>query len=224
MTVTVFPLALAVGLTALAALFVSRMILARRLAESRATYAGELAAAQALARDAQHRLGVLESELAASQERLTSLREEHAALTRDYRWLGEETARHREAVGSTKDLLDRADRQLRESFQALAAEALHRSQGAFLDLARTSFHGMHKEASAEMQTRQVAIDSMVQPIADSLRKVDARLDEAERERLRSFTQLMEQVTSLGTTAQTLARALTKRARAGGDRSAGKAVQ
>ena len=204
---TVFQLALAVGLTALAGLFVSRMILARRLAESRATYAGELAASQALARDAQHRLGALESELAASQERLTSLRAEHAALTQDYRWLGEEAARQREAVGSTKEVLDRADRQLRESFQALAAEALHRSQGAFLDLARTSFQGLHKEASAEMQTRQQAIDTMVRPIADTLRKVDARLDDAERERLRSFTQLMEQVTTLGATAQTLARAL-----------------
>jgi DNA recombination protein RmuC len=58
-----------------------------------------------------------------------------------------------------------------------------------------------------MDTRQLAFDSLVQPITDALKKVDTRLDEAERDRLQTSARLMEQVASLGTTAQTLARAL-----------------
>jgi DNA recombination protein RmuC len=181
--------ALAAGLTALAAFLVSRIVIARRVAESRAAVAGELAAAQALAQHTQQRLDLLETDLADRQERLASLRAEYAALKQDHHWLGDEGARQR------------------ETFQALAAEVLQRNQRAFLDLARTSFEGMQKDAAHQMDARHQALDTLVRPITDTLQKVDTRLDEAERERLQASARLMEQVTALGTTAQTLARAL-----------------
>src|SRR5688500_9850613 len=55
---------------------------------------------------------------------------------------------------STRELFDRADQRLRDTFQALASEALKDNRSSFLDLARTSF-----------ATYQ-------QPIAETLRKVD----------------------------------------------------
>jgi DNA recombination protein RmuC len=198
---------LAAALSALIAVLIARVVFQRRLVESRAALAGDLAAAQALAREAQQRLSLLEADLADRQERFAALRAEYAALKQDHHWLGEEITRQRQALGSTQEMIDHADRRLREAFQSLAAEALHRSQGAFLDLARTSFEGLHKEASLQMDTRQLAFDSLVQPITDALKKVDTRLDEAERDRLQTSARLMEQVASLGTTAQTLARAL-----------------
>ena len=56
----------------------------------------------------------------------------------------QEAERERQALGATKDLLDKAERQLREAFQALAAEALHANQGAFLDLAKATFDGLQE--------------------------------------------------------------------------------
>ena len=194
-------------LSALITSLVARLVQARRLAEVRASLAADLAAAQALAHDAQQRLGGLESELADRHEQIALVRAEHAALKQDNRWLGEEVARHQHALGSTQELLDKADRRLRDAFQSLAAEALNSNRGAFLDLAKASFDGLQKEATVEMEHRYKAIDTLVRPIADTLQKMDGRLDEAERERLQAFTRLMEQVTALGSTAQTLARAL-----------------
>ena len=77
----------------------------------------------------------------------------------------------------------------RESFQALAADALKDNRAAFRALAKTSFAGFH------------------QPIADTLKKVDQRLNEAERDRVTAYAKLAEQVAALGTTTSTLSRAL-----------------
>ena len=86
-------------------------------------------------------------------------------------------------------LIDKADARLRDTFQSLAADALNDNRAAFLDLAKTSFAGFQ------------------QPIADTLKKVDQRLTEAERDRVAAYSRLTEQVAALGATTNTLSKAL-----------------
>src|SRR5215208_6362541 len=114
---------------------------------------------------------------------------ELAAAVQDNKWLREEVDRHKQATGSTQDLLDKAQQALRDTFQSLAAQALKDNRSSFLDLARTSFEGYQ------------------QPITDTLKKVDLRLSQAERERLEAYSRLSEQIIALGSTATTLSRAL-----------------
>jgi DNA recombination protein RmuC len=204
---TLLTVALIVVATALATGLFGWAVHLRRLAEARANTAAELATAQALAQEAQRRLKALEADLVDRQNQLTAIRAEHAALKQDHHWLGEEVARHRSSVESTRELFDSADRRLRDTFQSLAAEALHTNRGTFLELARASFEGLHKEASLQMDTRQQAFDHLMLPIADALKKVDVRMDEVERERLQTFSRLTEQVAALSSTTHTLARAL-----------------
>jgi DNA recombination protein RmuC len=198
---------LVVAVTAAVTFLVTRIAAARRLAEARAALAGELAAARALADDAQQRLDAMQDDLAERQTQLMALTREHAALKQDHHWLGEEIARQRQALDSTQQLLNAAEQKFRDTFQSLAAEALNSNRSAFLDLARTSFDGFQKEAALQMEHRHKAIDTLVQPIAETLKRVDGRMEDAERERLQTFTRLMEQVNNLGSTADTLARAL-----------------
>ena len=112
-----------------------------------------------------------------------------AAARQDNKWLTEEVARQKEALGATEALLDKADQKLRDAFQSLAAEALKDNRTAFLDLAKTSFAGFQ------------------QPITETLKNVDLRLAEAERERVAAYARLAEQVAALGTTTNMLSRAL-----------------
>jgi len=88
-----------------------------------------------------------------------------------------------------EQLLEKAEAKLRDAFQSLAADALKDNRAAFLDLAKTSFAGFQ------------------QPIADTLKRVDAKLTEVERDRIASYTKLTEQVARLDVTAGTLSRAL-----------------
>ena len=132
---------------------------------------------------------------------------ELAAAKQDNTWLRQEVARQAESFQSAQTLKENAERTLRDAFQSLAAEALHTNRGAFLDLAKTAFDGFRNEAAVQMDSRQKALDGLVQPIADTLKKVDARLSETERERQHAYTQLTEQVSLLGATTHTLSKAL-----------------
>jgi DNA recombination protein RmuC len=76
-----------------------------------------------------------------------------------------------------------------------------------VDLARSSLESLQKDAAAQLQARQTAIDTLVRPMAETLKKVETRLSDAERERIEAFARLTSQVTSLGAAAQTLSRAL-----------------
>jgi DNA recombination protein RmuC len=112
-----------------------------------------------------------------------------AALEQDNKWLREEADRHQRALGSTQALLDKADARLRDSFESLAAAALKDNRASFFELAKTSFEGYQR------------------PIAETLNRVDARLGEAERDRLASYSRLSEQIAALGTAANSLSRAM-----------------
>ena len=114
---------------------------------------------------------------------------ELAAAKQDLKWVREDAERKAQALDSAQSLLDKTEQRLRDTFQALAADALKDNRASFLDLARTSFEGYQ------------------QPIAESLSRVDQRLKEAERERVEAYSRLSEQVVALGSTANTLSRAL-----------------
>jgi len=203
---TIYTVAAAIAAAAVAVL-IMRTRTARLLAEARAGAAAALATAEAVAREAQHQAEETRVELAERREQVALARAAEAALRQDNHWLGVELAREREALGSHRELLDKADQHLREAFQSLAADALNSNRSAFLDLARASLEGWQKEATLQIESRHKALDTLVQPITDTLRKVEVRLEESERERLQSSTRLMEQITALGSTAQTLSRAL-----------------
>jgi DNA recombination protein RmuC len=94
-----------------------------------------------------------------------------------------------ELAASQQALLEKADQRLRDTFQALAAQALNDNRASFFDLAKTSF------------------ETYRQPIADTLKRVDERLGDAERERIESYARLSEQIVALGSSANMLAHAL-----------------
>ena len=62
-----------------------------------------------------------------------------AFLLARIRSLRDEVDRQKQATGSAQAVADRADQKLRETFQALAAEALKDNRSSFFDLAKTSF-------------------------------------------------------------------------------------
>lgn len=94
-----------------------------------------------------------------------------------------------ELAASQQALLEKADQRLRDTFQALAAQALNDNRASFFDLAKTSF------------------ETYRQPIADTLKRVDERLGDVERERIESYARLSEQIVALGSSANMLAHAL-----------------
>ena len=101
------------------------------------------------------------------------------------------------AAGDKTALLEQADRRLRESFQSLSQDALHQNSEALLRLARASLGEYQTRAAADLEKRQQTIAELVRPIADTLKQVDGKLTEVERDRVSTTARLDEQIRSLG---------------------------
>lgn len=90
-----------------------------------------------------------------------------------------------------------ARQHLSDSFKALAADALNANNRSFLDLAKAVLETTQKEASGELAQHKAAVETLVQPIRESLDKVDRHIGEMEKERAGAYAGLMQQVKSLG---------------------------
>ena len=113
----------------------------------------------------------------------------------------------RQAMADREALLTKTDDHLRQTFTALSAEALRTNNKSFLELARNSLAEYQRQASTDLQHRQQKIGELVKPLHESLARVDARLQEAEKERVGSYSQLSEQLRALAITTTNLERAL-----------------
>ena len=110
-------------------------------------------------------------------------------------------------------LLKDAETTLRDAFAALSSEALTRNNESFLQLARTSLGEFQKSATLDLEGRHKAIDSLVQPLRESLTRVDTKLNEVERGRASAQAQLSEQLRSLTQSQHVLHAETSKLARA-----------
>jgi DNA recombination protein RmuC len=85
-----------------------------------------------------------------------------------------------------KALLAQARQDLAETFRALSGEALKTNNEAFLNLAKTSFETLHAEAKGELARRQQAIDELVKPLHDSLKRYEEQIHLLERSRQSAY--------------------------------------
>jgi DNA recombination protein RmuC len=100
-------------------------------------------------------------------------------------------------------LLSRLEEKLRESFQALSAEALKSNNQAFLQLANATMEKFQCEAKGDLELRQQAVENLVAPIGESLKKVDAQIQQIESARNQAYGDLTAQVRSLALTQEKL---------------------
>jgi DNA recombination protein RmuC len=84
-----------------------------------------------------------------------------------------------------------------EQFQAVAAEVMRKSNADFLDLAEQRLTRQAERADGELARRQQAVEHLVQPLRDTLGKVELQLTEAERARTSAQAELRQQVMSVG---------------------------
>jgi DNA recombination protein RmuC len=84
----------------------------------------------------------------------------------------------------------------RDTFASLSAEALRQNNQSFLALAQTKLGEFQQSASSDLEKRQKAVDDLVRPIHEALSRVDGKLHEVEKDRVASYSGLVEQVKSM----------------------------
>jgi DNA recombination protein RmuC len=86
------------------------------------------------------------------------------------------------------------DGQLAERFQALSAQALDASTRRFLDMAEGRLGTANAKAAGELEARRAAVAGLVEPLKETLSRVEAQLRESDAQRHASHAALAEQVT------------------------------
>ena len=110
--------------------------------------------------------------------------EERARSAQDRAAIMERAAQERAAL---------IDGQLAERFQAMSAQALDRSATMFLEIAEGRLSAANAKAAGELETRRAAVEHLVQPLRDTLAKVEDQLRQTEEARHLSHAALTEQM-------------------------------
>jgi DNA recombination protein RmuC len=172
---------------------VARAEAARANADASAGARSELAALRVERESMMQRINELSEQIAAAEQRARRAETEavgaNAALDAE-----------RTAAMERERLLARRDAELKESFQALSADALARNNEQFVALAE----GRLKEVTAALTAKaegdatanKQAINALLDPMTVTLRRVEGQLRSVEKDRESAYAGLREQVTAM----------------------------
>lgn len=149
------------------------------------------------------RLTALQQELAKARLEAQKFTDLNAQLNAAKVKLETTVALERKANDEKLAILNQMTEELRESFQALSAEALKSNNQAFLHLAQSTLEKFQSEAKGDLELRQQAVENLVAPIGESLKKVDEQIRQMESTRDRAYGDLTSQISSLITTQEKL---------------------
>ena len=140
----------------------------------------------------------LEAELSELQSRLADAQNDNASLLA--RISANETQIYTERKAATEklELLESAQVKLADTFKALSADALTANTQNFLTMAKETLGNFQDAAKGDLETRHKAIGELVQPLKESLDKVDINIRELETVRASAYSTLTEQVKHLAT--------------------------
>jgi DNA recombination protein RmuC len=127
--------------------------------------------------------------------RLSGERKLNTATT-DIARLTAELEAERSLATKKDEATDRADRDVREAFKAIAADALKTNNESFMDLAAASFAKHQAESKGELQKREQAVENLVKPIGRSLDQLHDHVTSVEKDRKESAGGLNQLLTSL----------------------------
>jgi DNA recombination protein RmuC len=142
------------------------------------------------------RITKLESDLSQKESIINALQLELNQLRIDQAGLEQRLRDNEERLAAERDLLDQARDQLSDAFASLSAEALRRNNRSFLELAATSLSKYQEGARQDLDMRHKAIQSLVDPVINTLKEVDKKVYQLEKERTSAYAGLMAEVSNM----------------------------
>ena len=102
-------------------------------------------------------------------------------------------------------LIENMKKDMTDTFNALSAAALKSSSEDFLRLASENLGKMIEATKGKLGEHQAAMDSMIKPLQDALKRYEEQINLIEGERKKAYGSLEEQLRSLALTQETLQR-------------------
>jgi DNA recombination protein RmuC len=150
-----------------------------------------LAAAEAVADELKKQL--TQRDLEATDLRVALASEQTQRAQAEARW-----ASTRQNIEEQRRLLDEAQARLGDTFKALSVDALRESNSAFLQLAQRAL-------AAELEPRQQAMDGLVRPLTDALRRYEEQVRQYEVKGQQAYGSVEKQLEMLASRSAELQR-------------------
>ena len=183
-----------------------------KVVEERATLAAELQGqekqsqsdlsdlAMSAEQNQRHMAERFETELSTARERSIELiasvkREAETTIKSERETLEAQRVLFKDARRELEERISRLNEQTKAAFTHTAQQVLADATTALVKMADAK----HAAANADMEKRQVAVEVMVKPIGESLKKTAEKLGEIERDRAESFGKLSEQLRGVSET-------------------------
>lgn len=132
------------------------------------------------------------------QEQIQQLQTDNCQLTAHLAESQTQLQENQQTTAAKLTWVNQSQERMLAAFKAMSAEALQINNETFLNLAHTKLGQFHTQSSSELLQRQQAIDGLIQPLQSSLTKVETYLQDLERNRLSTYSQLSEQIKHLAT--------------------------
>lgn len=134
-------------------------------------------------------VGVLAWVLASGRARTRALEAERRALA--------------DQLEAQRGFVEESRAQLEATFKALASDALDGSTKRFLELAEQRWRTTREEASADLEKRRLAIETLLAPLKETLKNLDQKTGEIEKARRGAYDALKQDLAHLHETTRTL---------------------
>ncbi len=131
-----------------------------------------------------------------SEQRISELLRQVQTQTAEQAELQERLAQERRAAAEKLALIDQAQVQLQQAFQALSVDALRANNESFLKLAQENLSRFQAGAAQDLNQRQEAIVQLTQPIRERLEQFDVKLNSLEQARTNAYGAMNQQITDL----------------------------
>jgi len=154
----------------------------------------------------EERLKAREEEASREREGRETVQAELSGMRDHSAGLETELARAQEHLDAEKNTvkgLEQAEERFKQQFEAISSRVLRNTNESFLTLAKESLGKFQEGAQADLAKRQTAVDQMVKPISDALKKVDQKIDEVEKSRSEAYGSLTQHLNSMSETQKLL---------------------
>lgn len=167
--------------------------------------------ARARAQDAEKRLESLALRLEAADsradeavtearvlaERITGADNRHRAeIEAVHEQYQQRIATEKRSIAEYREELDRRaqtmEQQFKDAIRQSADEAMKRSGEHLIKLAESKIKDSTEKAGLDLEARRAAVENLVKPLSETLKRTDEKLREIEKDRAASFAQIAEQ--------------------------------
>jgi DNA recombination protein RmuC len=136
-------------------------------------------------------------------QELARVREARDELDRQVAAAGVQIRTAQERLEEQKEFIASSRKEFEDTFKALSATALEGSSKQFLELAEQRWKTSRQEAAADLEKRKQAIETMLAPLKETLKNLDAKTADIEKERRGAYDGLKEHLSQLQKATATL---------------------